>query len=330
MEKPAYPLKFEPLYRHHPWGGTLMAETLDRRLSTNEPLGESLEIVDDGDIQSIVANGPLAGTSLRELVENHATTLVSNRHRPADRFPLLVKYLDTGRRLPVLVHPDELASDALRARPNSKMWFIAAARPNSSLYVGIKPKTTQQQVLNHLNSPDLQDVLQSFPSEPGDAYYISSGRVHSLNLGNLVLSIEQGHIDALIVSNFGGNDGGAAPTAEALEESLAAIHFQDRSIARIRCESNTVQRNRKLPLVNLCPHFTVDELRLIQPMHERTDGSSFHILTAMDGAAEVTLGKHAILLDKGQSCLIPAELGYYAVAPARDQLTKVLKSSLRT
>ena len=191
--------------------------------------------------------------------------------------------------------------------------------------VGIKPRLTQQQFLSNMHSPELIDILQTFPSEPGDAYYISSGRVHALEPGNLVLSVEQAATPPLTITNW---DPANQPTKEECQKAVDAVHFQDRSIARIRCESSSVTRNRKLPIINLCPAFTVDELRLSTPMHERTDGSSFHFVTTINGRVEIKVGKHAEVLERGDSCLVPAKPGYYAITP-EDPLTKVVKAAIR-
>jgi len=329
MKKLLYPLKFAPLYRRPAWGSTLLAETFERGLPTNELIGESVELIDHDDAQSVVANGALAGRTLRDLVATMPTELVGSRQQASQPFPLHVKYLATGQRLPLFVHPDELASGTLTpAVANSKMWYIVASRPAVTVLAGIKPRYTQQQFLTALNSPELTEILQNFPSEPGDAYYLAAGRVHALESGNLVLSIEQRSADPQPVSYWGA--AGSTPiTGTALKETLDSIHFQDRTIARIRCESSTVQRNRKLPLVNLCPHFWIDELRLIQAMHERTDGSTFHYIAALDGPVELTWGGETMTLARGECSLVPAALGYYSIVPC-GRLTKVIKATLRT
>jgi mannose-6-phosphate isomerase len=329
MEKALYPLKFAPCYRPAATGSTLLAETLARGLPPDQVIGESYELIDRGETQSVVANGPLAGQTLAQLVATGPAALVGNRFHTVQPFPLLLRYVVSGRRLPVWIHPDDLASGTVTPAPaNAKMWYVVAARPGATISVGIKPKYTQQQFLGALATPELQEILQTFPAEPGDAYYISAGRVHSLSAGVLVLSVEQHPAEPLPVSHFGAPDAPAIPPAQ-LKEALDAIHFQDRTIARIRCESNPALRNRKLPLVSLCPHFAVDELRLIQAMHDRADGSTFHLLVALDGPVTLSWTGAPVPLARGEACLVPAAMGYYSLAP-EGRLTKVLKVTLRT
>ena len=64
-----YPLLFEPAYKQVFWGGSKLRTVLHRDLPEDTlPIGESWEICDRPNISSEVVNGPLAGTTLRELV----------------------------------------------------------------------------------------------------------------------------------------------------------------------------------------------------------------------------------------------------------------------
>ena len=90
------PLAFEPLYRRYLWGGRRFATALGRTLPPGDDFAESWEIVDHGADQSIVAAGPLAGTSLGTLVRERAGELLG-RQTSQPAFPLLFKFLDAQR-----------------------------------------------------------------------------------------------------------------------------------------------------------------------------------------------------------------------------------------
>ena len=63
------PLRFEPLFYIRVWGGTRMATHLGRSLPSGGPIGESWEIVDRPEAQSVIMNGELAERTLREAIE---------------------------------------------------------------------------------------------------------------------------------------------------------------------------------------------------------------------------------------------------------------------
>ena len=60
-------LRFRALYKERVWGGRRLAALYGRALAEGRPIGESWELVDRPQEQSVVRDGPLAGVSLGEL-----------------------------------------------------------------------------------------------------------------------------------------------------------------------------------------------------------------------------------------------------------------------
>ena len=58
------PLTFEPLFMERVWGGQHLAELYGKALPEGAVIGESWELVDRPEAQSVVAAGELAGTTL--------------------------------------------------------------------------------------------------------------------------------------------------------------------------------------------------------------------------------------------------------------------------
>ena len=118
-----YPLKFSPIYQARIWGGTQMSEVLHREVPASEdPIGESWEIVDRDGENSVLANGSMAGKTLHELLQHYGRELVGRRAKSIQRFPLLVKLIDAGDRFSILyrsnleprwVHADEILGSAV-------------------------------------------------------------------------------------------------------------------------------------------------------------------------------------------------------------------------
>ena len=81
-------LRFHPLYQTRVWGGRALAERLGRTLPGNEPIGESWEIVDRPEAQSVdLANGK----TLRELLLADSEGIMGPGYDPERPFPILVK-----------------------------------------------------------------------------------------------------------------------------------------------------------------------------------------------------------------------------------------------
>ena len=69
-------LEFTPLYMERVWGGRTLESKLGRKLPKGKVIGESWEIVDRPNEQSVVADGPLASQTIRELLENHGIEIM--------------------------------------------------------------------------------------------------------------------------------------------------------------------------------------------------------------------------------------------------------------
>ncbi len=307
-----YPLRFQSILDECGWGGDLLGEfrAADGSPRTAARAGISWEIVDAPERASVVAEGPLAGQTLTDLVAEFPRELVGRRHRKGEPFPVCLRFLDVGRALPLMVHPDERISREIdHLQPNTKFWYCLAARAQGEIMVGIRRRVIGMQILDNLNSTTLKDLLQLFPAAPGDAYLIPAGRVFAAAAGTLIWELGQRPVEGLTVSGW------SAATATQLSADsleLRAVHFEDRQVARISRESGVSPRTRKLTLVPHCPYFIIDEIRLVDHLFDKTDGTSFHLLSVTSGCVELgTDTTETLRLQAGESCLIPALFGGY-------------------
>ena len=100
-----YPLRFEPIFQYRLWGGRRLAALLSEPLPNNGPIGEAWILSDREDHASRIANGPLKGQNLGQLMEQFQDQLMGKLAQRFRRFPLLLKFLDAHEMLSVQVHP---------------------------------------------------------------------------------------------------------------------------------------------------------------------------------------------------------------------------------
>ena len=93
-EGPSSPLTFHPLPQDRVWGGAQLRTLFGKDFPAHRRIGESWEIADRPDAVSVVASGPWAGRTLRELMAAYPATMVGAWGRPDGRFPWLAKLLD--------------------------------------------------------------------------------------------------------------------------------------------------------------------------------------------------------------------------------------------
>ncbi|MCQ2378674.1 MAG: class I mannose-6-phosphate isomerase [Victivallaceae bacterium] len=329
-----YPMKFTPIYKERIWGGHAMKEVLGRDLpATATPVGEAWEISDREDGESIVANGELAGKTLGELTKFYGRALLGRNAGNVERFPLLVKLIDAGDRLSLQVHPDAASCAALgKGEPKTEMWYIVSAMAGAKILAGLSPRTTQLQLKTLIDNPSVEKLLQSFPSMPGDAYYIPAGTLHAIGAGNLLLEIQQNSDTTYRISDWGrvGADGKARTLH--LEDGLRSIDFTNRVSPRIAGTVDRAGFNRKFEVITQCSFFKVWDLRLISPWRDDTAvRGSFHLISAINapvGIARRSDGAEKLHLAAGETALIPANLGAYVILPERSGETTVLKTTL--
>jgi len=88
------------------WGGRRLETDFGKKLPANKRIGESWEIVDRPEAQSVVRDGPLCGKTLHELWTQHRQEIFGDVP-DAPRFPLLLKLLDAHEKLSLQVHPTD-------------------------------------------------------------------------------------------------------------------------------------------------------------------------------------------------------------------------------
>jgi len=216
-------LQFQPLYQERVWGGRRLESFLGRKLPPGPPIGESWEIVDRPEAQSIVRGGAFNGTPLRRVIERHAAEVMGPGWAPSRRFPLLVKWLDCSDRLSLQVHPPASVAAELGGEPKTENWYVAHSAPGASLFVGLKAGVTRAAFTKALADGTAEECVNKMSVAAGDSILVHSGQVHAIDAGNLILEIQQNSDTTYRLLDWGrvGLDG--RPRKLHVEESLRSI-----------------------------------------------------------------------------------------------------------
>lgn len=218
-------LEFIPIYKERVWGGRILESKLGRRLPKDKVIGESWEIVDRAEEQSVVVDGTLAGKTLREALESRGAEIMGPRYDPQKPFPILVKWLDCRERLSLQVHPPANIAASLKGEPKTENWYIADAEDDASIIAGLRPGVTREQFEQALAEGKVEDYVRSLTTARGDSIFVESGCVHAISSGNLILEIQQNSDTTYRVFDWNrmGLDG--TPRKLHISESLQSIDF---------------------------------------------------------------------------------------------------------
>ena len=130
-----YMYKFKPILKTMLWGGEKIVP-YKRIVSDQKQVGESWELSGVKGNESVVAEGPEAGTTLPGLIARHGAALLgkANFERFGEEFPLLIKFIDARQDLSIQVHPDdELAWKRHRSKGKTEMWYVVATDEGAHL-----------------------------------------------------------------------------------------------------------------------------------------------------------------------------------------------------
>ncbi len=301
------PIFFEPLFMERVWGGRRLASFPGKHLPQSSRIGESWEIVDREEAQSVVHDGPLRGLTLHELWTDHREEIFGAGLPPSERFPLLCKLLDAQERLSVQVHPPAPAAAQFGGECKSEMWYVMNALLDSDLYAGLKKGVTLQTFKQALRDGHVAEQIHELPVCQGDAVFIPSGRVHAIGAGNLIAEIQQNSDTTYRVFDWNriGFDG--RPRDLHIEESLASINFEDIEPAKIVPNGE---------LLVQCDFFRVEKWDLTAPRTCANEGR-FAIFTVVEGKIECGQREFAT----GSFFLAPPSLATRELKPANGAAT---------
>ena len=267
------PLVFEPLFMERIWGGRRLETLLGKRLQPGVRIGESWEIVDREDAQSVVHEGLLRGLTLHELWTGQRETIFGPGLPDTPRFPLLFKILDAQDRLSVQVHPPASVAQRLGGEPKTEMWFILDALLDSDLYAGLKRDVTRADFEASLHDGTVAEKIHSFPIKAGDAMFIPSGRIHAIGAGNLIVEVQQNSDTTYRVFDWNRRGADGKPRELHVAESLESIDFADPEPCIAQPDGDVVVE---------CEFFRVEKWTLDQP--RISTGKGFAVFSVIDGS----------------------------------------------
>jgi mannose-6-phosphate isomerase len=322
MHDLALPLTFRPVYQTLVWGGRRM--TRWRSDLPEGPIGESWDLADHDRGMSVVAEGPLAGTTLRELTRRHGAALVGDSYAGGD-FPLLIKLIDANDRLSVQVHPDDDLARELKVGPRGKTesWFMVA--DGGELFVGIRPGCTRERFAEALRCGRLAEELNRFPGRDGDSFFIAARTVHALGAGCLLYEIQQTCDVTFRIDDWGrvGLDGKPRPIH--VEESLQTIDFTQAIGGPAQAPAVPHQAGGTVRCLARCAYFTAEERKAASTSGGGEGRCSIVVCISGEGSLSTAAG--AVKLTPMRTYLIPAAAGAWQAAAANSGTIRLLVSS---
>ena len=319
------PMKFQPIFKERMWGGAHLAEIFAKPLPAGRPIGESWELTDLPDDCSVVAQGPAAGMTLRQLLTDHGPALGFAPSQCAPPFGLLIKLLDAQERLSVQVHPGPAAAHKYPgAAPKSECWYVISAEPDAVIYRGLKPGVTADQVRSAATAGSLDQLITTYPARPGDFHFLPAGTIHALGAGIVVAEIQTPSDTTYRLYDWDRRDAQGRSRPLHLDQALESIDFNlDRQSAAPRSASFAESAAALFTVANTLgtaqllldgPDFVV--IHVSQPQVGRQSVKSAHPFVMISLSAG-----GAIAASDAAAGFCPFEPGDTILVPALDRLS---------
>ena len=306
-------LKFTPIYKSVLWGGTRICR-FKGVASEGDTIGESWELSPMPGHESVVAEGPFAGRTLNNLVEEYPEAILGANvvKRFGANFPLLIKFIDSTSDLSIQVHPDDaLAAKRHNSLGKTEMWYSVLPTPDAYLYAGFSQEMTPDKFRAMVADSTIVDALSKYYTKPGDVFFLPAGRVHAIGRGNFVLEIQEASDITYRIYDYGrlGNDG--KPRELHVEDALD-VTKREKYTQPAFCKANGLYSIGRNELAE-CSLFKVWKDNVSGVFEGEAGEDSFVSLLVLSGSGSLTSCGETIELEKGRSIFLPAGSGSFTV-----------------
>lgn len=294
------PRLVEPRLDAKPWGGDRLAR-FGLTIPPGEKIGEALVTADDAKVYGDGTLGDLVRQEPADRLGARGQAAVGGR----DVFPLLVKLIDAEENLSIQVHPNDAQARQLDRLGKTEAWYILAARPGGSLYLGLQPGVTLAQFEAAARKLDGSSaaLLRRVEAQPGTAVLIPAGTVHALGAGVMVYEIQQPSDVTFRLDDWGRVDAHGNPREMHLAQGFDVAKPESRPelIPPVPLDAPTGARD----LLGACRYFAFERITL--PAGEQASlhsPASPQVVSLLEGTASVANRGGTLDLTSGHSCVL--------------------------
>lgn len=307
-----YPIKFSKNFKEKVWGGRQFDLLLNMELPDSNNYGESWEVSSHKNGMSIVENGKYRGQTLEELITKMGKGILGEEiiDKYNDKFPLLIKYLDINDKLSVQVHPnDEYALRVEGEFGKYESWFIVDASEDAKIILGVDDGVTKEKFEKKVRKGDFSDLFKEVKVKKGDFIDVIPGVVHASLEGRIVIcEVQQNSDTTYRIYDFDREVNGEKRELH-IDKSLDVIDFS--IVPVISAENDRIKeefKNGYIEKLSSNDYYKIDRIKLKDGTYSPESYKNFKIQSIIDGKGYVLYGDKKIVLSKGDTYLIPANL----------------------
>ncbi len=299
-----YPLKLEAVYKQTIWGGNKLRDKFYKK-SGLESVGESWELACHESGVSKVINGELAGIGIDEVFSKYGDEVIGRKIQNLGEYPILLKLIDARGLLSIQVHPTD---DYAKKHENGSLgkteaWYILDAIEGAFLYLGFKDGVNKYDLEKALKGGG--DVLEFFNKvyvKAGDVVNIEAGLLHAIGEGIVLLEIQENSDITYRVYDYDRVDANGNKREIHVEKALEVLNFELSSDIKIDKAPKIFAWGKKYEYISN-KYFRLDKIVL----EDECDfyNEDYSVLTCIDGGFEVVYDKGNLMINKGETVILP-------------------------
>ena len=285
-------VRMEPAFKDNLWGGTRLRDVYGKKCDY-DIVAESWELSTHKAGQSIVATGKNKGLMLGEYINRFGRGILGLKCDPYERFPLLIKFIDSRESLSIQVHPgDDYALQKEDEYGKNELWYVVDCEPESYLYCGFSRDTDEAEVRRRIEDGTLTEILNKIPVKKGDSYFIENGTVHAIGPGVLICEIQQSSNVTYRLYDYQRRDKYGELRELHIDKAMEVTNFHEKDMEAAK----TME----------CKYFSIEKSVFDGEVSFNLDDSSFRAFVVLDGSGQVSCGEESLAYRPADCFFVPA------------------------
>ena len=285
-------VRMEPAFKDNLWGGTRLRDVYGKKCDY-DIVAESWELSTHKAGQSIVATGKNKGLMLGEYINRFGRGILGWKCDPYERFPLLIKFIDSRESLSIQVHPgDDYALQKEDEYGKNELWYVVDCEPESYLYCGFSRDTDEAEVRRRIKDGTLTEILNKIPVKKGDSYFIENGTVHAIGPGVLICEIQQSSNVTYRLYDYQRRDKYGELRELHIDKAMEVTNFHEKDMEAAK----TME----------CKYFSIEKSVFDGEVSFNLDDSSFRAFVVLEGSGQVSCGEESLAYRPADCFFVPA------------------------
>lgn len=291
------PFKMIPYTTNYIWGGTKLIEEWGKHTGT-ETLAEAWELSMYPEKESMAYNGFFEGKKLSEIY-NQAPELFGDKIKKYEKFPILIKLINSETPLSVQVHPDDDYALTYEGElGKTEIWYVVEADKDAYIYIGLKETLGKKDFQEVLTGSKILTHLNKIPVKKGDFFLVEPGTIHALGPGLVVLEVQENSNLTYRLYDYDRVDHNGKKRELHIDKALEVSNLKK---YQVRQADEEKQEFQKELVIN--KYFSVYAIEVLEEISLSSE-DSFISLTILEGSGIFESGLTA---QKGDTCFIPAK-----------------------